>query len=192
MKLGDEQFAKARASGRRRAGWRWSASASSPASPTCSRGTPPTTCSPRSTSSAPATAPTSGTVDAATSFAPSFSIWTTIEECLNPPVIWEKDRGWFTTRAVQRAGGLRLPRGHRPGRVRQRGARGGAADAALGRRRRATFKYGLGDEFIDVLKTLHKLGLDRTEKVRVERRRGRRRATSWQRCCPTRRAWASG
>jgi saccharopine dehydrogenase (NAD+, L-lysine-forming) len=30
-------------------------------------------------------------------FAPSFSIWTTIEECLNPPVVWEKDRGWFTT-----------------------------------------------------------------------------------------------
>ena len=30
-------------------------------------------------------------------FAPSFSIWTTIEECLNPPVIFEKDRGWFTT-----------------------------------------------------------------------------------------------
>ncbi|WP_200918481.1 saccharopine dehydrogenase family protein, partial [Leifsonia sp. Leaf264] len=30
-------------------------------------------------------------------FAPSFSIWTTIEECLNPPVIWEKDAGWFTT-----------------------------------------------------------------------------------------------
>ena len=29
-------------------------------------------------------------------FAPNFSIWTTIEECLNPPVIWEKDRGWFT------------------------------------------------------------------------------------------------
>src|SRR5579859_1349151 len=30
-------------------------------------------------------------------FAPTFSIWTTIEECLNPPVIWERDRGWFTT-----------------------------------------------------------------------------------------------
>src|SRR3954453_8342665 len=30
-------------------------------------------------------------------FAPSFSIWTTIEECLNPPVVWERDRGWFTT-----------------------------------------------------------------------------------------------
>src|SRR6478609_10695829 len=30
-------------------------------------------------------------------FAPSFSIWTTIEECLNPPVVYERDRGWFTT-----------------------------------------------------------------------------------------------
>jgi saccharopine dehydrogenase-like NADP-dependent oxidoreductase len=33
--------------------------------------------------------------------------------------------------------------------------------------RRATFKYGLGDEFIDVLRTLHKLGLDSTRKVSV-------------------------
>jgi len=29
-------------------------------------------------------------------FAPGFSIWTTIEECLNPPVVWETGRGWFT------------------------------------------------------------------------------------------------
>jgi saccharopine dehydrogenase-like NADP-dependent oxidoreductase len=33
--------------------------------------------------------------------------------------------------------------------------------------RRVTFKYGLGDEFIQVLETLHRLGLDRVEKVRV-------------------------
>ena len=31
--------------------------------------------------------------------------------------------------------------------------------------KRVTFKYGLGDEFINVLKVLHKLGLDRTEPV---------------------------
>lgn len=31
-------------------------------------------------------------------FAPSFSNWTTIEECLNPPVIWEADRGWLGPR----------------------------------------------------------------------------------------------
>jgi saccharopine dehydrogenase-like NADP-dependent oxidoreductase len=30
-------------------------------------------------------------------FAPSFSIWTTIEECLNPPIVWEDGRGWYTT-----------------------------------------------------------------------------------------------
>ena len=33
--------------------------------------------------------------------------------------------------------------------------------------KRATFKYGLGNEFIEVLKTLHKIGLDRTDKVKV-------------------------
>ena len=38
-------------------------------------------------------------------------------------------------RAVQRARDVRLPRGHRTGRVRQRRARGGAAHAALDRRR---------------------------------------------------------
>src|SRR5690242_3503782 len=30
-------------------------------------------------------------------FAPSFSIWTTIEECLNPPIIWTHGEGWHTT-----------------------------------------------------------------------------------------------
>jgi saccharopine dehydrogenase-like NADP-dependent oxidoreductase len=33
---------------------------------------------------------------------------------------------------------------------------------------RVTFKYGLGDEFIEVLKTLRKLGLDSKEKIRVK------------------------
>ncbi len=66
-------------------------------------------------------------------FAPTFSIWTTIEECLNPPLIWERERGFYTTRAVLGARDVRLPRGHRPGRMRQRRARGGRADPALGR-----------------------------------------------------------
>ena len=51
-------------------------------------------------------------------FAPSFSIWTTIEECLNPPVIWERDRGWFTTAPFSEPEVFDFPRGHRPGRVR--------------------------------------------------------------------------
>jgi saccharopine dehydrogenase-like NADP-dependent oxidoreductase len=33
---------------------------------------------------------------------------------------------------------------------------------------KVTFKYGLGEEFIEVLKTLHKLGLDRTEPLTIK------------------------
>ena len=71
-------------------------------------------------------------------------------------------------RAVQRAGGLRLPRGHRPGRVRERGARGGAPHAALGRRAAGHLQVRpRAREFIDVLKALHKTGLDSTTPIRV-------------------------
>ncbi len=99
-------------------------------------------------------------------FAPGFSIWTTIEECLNPPAIYERDRGWFTTEAfsepevfdfpevgpvecvnVEHEEVLLMPRWLDVGRV--------------------TFKYGLGTEFIEVLKTLELLGLDSTEPVSV-------------------------
>ncbi|MDT5255792.1 MAG: saccharopine dehydrogenase L-lysine forming [Mycobacterium sp.] len=100
-------------------------------------------------------------------FAPSFSIWTTIEECLNPPVIWEADRGWYTTEPFSEPEIFDFPDGI------------GAVECVnveheevllmprWVKAKRVTFKYGLGAEFIDVLKTLHKLGLDRTEKVNV-------------------------
>jgi saccharopine dehydrogenase (NAD+, L-lysine forming) len=100
-------------------------------------------------------------------FAPSFSIWTTIEECLNPPVIWEKDRGWFTTEPFSEPEVFDFPEGIGPVEC----VNVEHEEVLLMPRwvdaKRATFKYGLGNEFIEVLKTLHKLGLDRTEKVRV-------------------------
>jgi saccharopine dehydrogenase (NAD+, L-lysine forming) len=100
-------------------------------------------------------------------FAPSFSIWTTIEECLNPPVIYEKDRGWFTTAPFSEPETFVFPEGIGPVEC----VNVEHEEVLLIPRwidaKRVTFKYGLGDEFIDVLKTLHKLGLDRTEKVRV-------------------------
>ncbi|MGW7194567.1 saccharopine dehydrogenase family protein [Streptomyces chryseus] len=98
-------------------------------------------------------------------FAPSFSIWTTIEECLNPPVIWEKDRGWFTTAPFSEPEVFDFPEGIGPVEC----VNVEHEEVLLIPRwvdaRRVTFKYGLGDEFIETLKTLHKLGLDRTEKV---------------------------
>src|SRR5215210_5947814 len=100
-------------------------------------------------------------------FAPSFSIWTTIEECLNPPVVYERDRGWFTTAPFSEPEVFEFPEGIGPVEC----VNVEHEEVLLMPRwvecRRATFKYGLGDEFIGVLKTLHTLGLDRTEKVRV-------------------------
>jgi saccharopine dehydrogenase-like NADP-dependent oxidoreductase len=100
-------------------------------------------------------------------FAPSFSIWTTIEECLNPPVIWEKDKGWFTTEPFSEPEIFEFPDGIGPVEC----VNVEHEEVLLMPRwvdaRRVTFKYGLGDDFIGVLKTLHALGLDRTEKVSV-------------------------
>jgi len=100
-------------------------------------------------------------------FAPSFSIWTTIEECLNPPLIWEKDRGWFTTAPFSEPETFIFPEGIGPVDC----VNVEHEEVVLIPRwvpaNRVTFKYGLGEEFINVLEVLHKVGLDRTDKVRV-------------------------
>jgi saccharopine dehydrogenase-like NADP-dependent oxidoreductase len=100
-------------------------------------------------------------------FAPTFSIWTTIEECLNPPLIWEKERGFYTTEPFSEPELFEFPEGigviecvnveHEEVVLVPR-----EIDCS-----RVTFKYGLGAEFIDVLQTLHKLGLDSTQPVGV-------------------------
>jgi saccharopine dehydrogenase (NAD+, L-lysine-forming) len=100
-------------------------------------------------------------------FAPTFSIWTTIEECLNPPLVWERDRGWFTTAPFSEPELFDFPEGI--GEVECVNVE--HEEVVLIPRwvecRRVTFKYGLGSEFIEVLRTLHKLGLDSTEPVSV-------------------------
>ncbi len=100
-------------------------------------------------------------------FAPTFSIWTTIEECLNPPLVWERDRGWYTTEPFSEPELFVFPEGI--GEIECVNVE--HEEVVLIPRwvdcERVTFKYGLGQEFIDVLKTLHKLGLDSTEPVRV-------------------------
>jgi saccharopine dehydrogenase-like NADP-dependent oxidoreductase len=110
--------------------------------------------------------------DGAPAFAPTFSIWTTIEECLNPPVVWERDRGWFTTAPFSEPEVFDFPEGIGPVEC----VNVEHEEVLLVPRwvdaRRVTFKYGLGEEFIGVLRTLHKLGLDRTEPVRVGSDRG--------------------
>src|SRR5215217_4629065 len=100
-------------------------------------------------------------------FAPSFSMWTTIEECLNPPVVWE-DGEWHTTAPFSEPEVFDFPEGIGPVEC----VNVEHEEVLLMPRwvdcKRATFKYGLGDEFINILKVLHTLGLDSTEKVRVK------------------------
>lgn len=91
-----------------------------------------------------------------------FSIWTTIEECLNPPVIWEKSKGWFTTDPFSEPEIFTLPQGigdvemvnveHEEVLLVPR-----YVDKGL---QRVTFKFGLGDEFVQALKYLQALNLD--------------------------------
>jgi saccharopine dehydrogenase (NAD+, L-lysine forming) len=100
-------------------------------------------------------------------FAPTFSIWTTIEECLNPPLVWERERGFYTTPPFSEPELFDFPEGI--GRIECVNVE--HEEVVLIPRwvecERVTFKYGLGREFIDVLRTLHKLGLDSTEPVSV-------------------------
>ncbi|MFD7406918.1 saccharopine dehydrogenase family protein [Streptomyces sp. NPDC059866] len=107
-------------------------------------------------------------------FAPSFSIWTTIEECLNPPVVHEADRGWFTTAPFSEPEVFDFPEGigpvecvnveHEEVLLIPRWVKAG----------RVTFKYGLGEEFITALRVLHQIGLDRTDPVTVTAKDGTR------------------
>ena len=102
-------------------------------------------------------------------FAPTFSIWTTIEECLNPPIIYEEGKGWFTTAPFSEPEMFEFPEGigkvevvnveHEEVLLVPRWIKGV---------KRVTFKYGLGDEFTEVLRTLHKLNLDNKDKIKVK------------------------
>ena len=105
-------------------------------------------------------------------FAPSFSIWTTIEECLNPPVVWEAGRGgleegWYTLPPFSEPEDFEFPEGIGPVEC----VHVEHEEVLLMPRwvdaKKVTFKYGLGAEFIGVLRTLHTLGLDRTSPVSV-------------------------
>ncbi len=111
-------------------------------------------------------------------FAPGFSMWTIIEECLNPPVVWEKSRadaaggdveaGFFTLPPFSEPEVFDFPEGIGPVEC----VHVEHEEVLLMPRwvdaQRVTFKYGLGEELITILKTLRTLGLDRTDLVTVK------------------------
>jgi saccharopine dehydrogenase (NAD+, L-lysine forming) len=97
-----------------------------------------------------------------------FSIWTTIEECLNPPVIWEKERGWYCTGPFSEPEIFSFP--------------GGIGDVEVINVEheevmlvpkvidcnRVTFKYGVPQEMRTLLLNLQDCGMDdATRKIKV-------------------------
>ena len=93
-----------------------------------------------------------------------FSVWTTIEECLNPPLVWEKERGWFTTECFSEPETFFFP-----------GGIGNVEVVNIEHEevilipqyidcKRVTFKYGLSKEFRTMLKNLEALGMDKVDK----------------------------
>ena len=113
-------------------------------------------------------------------FAPGFSMWTIIEECLNPPVVWERERataadgtvdveaGFFTLPPFSEPEVFEFPEGIGPVEC----VHVEHEEVLLMPRwvdaKRVTFKYGLGEEMIGILRTLHTLGLDSTDPVTVK------------------------
>ena len=121
-------------------------------------------------------------------FAPPFSIWTLIEECLNPPVVWERGRGWYTTPPFSEPEVFDFPAGIGPLEcVNVEHEEVLLMPRWVDVRERVTFKYGLGSSVIATLRTLHELGplVDRAGAGRATR--GCRRARWWRPACPTRR-----
>ena len=96
-------------------------------------------------------------------FAPSFSIWTTIEECLNPPLIWNE--GWHTTKPFTGGVTFDFPEGIGPVECVDVEHEEVVLIPLKIKAKKVTFKYGLGNDFIEKLKTIHALGLSNKQKV---------------------------
>jgi len=101
-------------------------------------------------------------------YAPGFSIWTTIEECLNPPVIWERGKGWFTTAPFSEPEVFTFPEGIGPVECVNVEHEEVLMIPRLVDCKRVTFKFGLGSDFINMLEVLHGIGLDSTNPVKVK------------------------
>jgi saccharopine dehydrogenase-like NADP-dependent oxidoreductase len=101
-------------------------------------------------------------------FATVFSIWTTIEECLNPALVWEKERGFFTLPPFSEPERFIFPEGIGPVACVHVEHEDVVMIPRVLDARRVTFKYALGEEFIGALMVLHAIGLDRTDPIEVD------------------------
>jgi saccharopine dehydrogenase (NAD+, L-lysine-forming) len=100
-----------------------------------------------------------------------FSIWTTIEECTNPAIVWEADKGWRTVEPFSEPEPFWLPEGIGMVEVahveHEEVISIGRSASLLKGVKRATFKYALGDQFISAIDVFKAVNLDNKEKIKV-------------------------
>lgn len=101
-------------------------------------------------------------------FAPAFSILDTIEECTDPPLVWEKERGWFTIPPFEKIELFNFPDGIGPLEVVDIEHEEVVLIPRYISCKRVTFKYGLGEKFINVIKVIKMLGMHQKEPLNVK------------------------
>jgi len=101
-------------------------------------------------------------------FAPAFSLIDTIEECTDLPIVWERGRGWFEAEPFSEPEFFNFPEGI--GRIECVNIE--HEEVVLIPRwikcNRVTFKYGLGEKFINIIKVIKMLGLHSPDPVNVK------------------------
>ena len=100
-----------------------------------------------------------------------FSIWMTIEECTNPAVVWERDRGFYTVPPLSDPEPFYLPEGigwvdvahveH------EEVLHVGWFENLLKGVKKATFKYALGEEFIQAMEVFKSVNMHSLKPVNV-------------------------
>lgn len=100
-------------------------------------------------------------------FFPTFSIYDTVDECTDPALVWEKERGWFEMEPFSEPETFEFPEGVGPLTV----VNVEHEEVALIPRyipcKRVTFKYGLDETFLNVMKSIKMLGLHGTKPITV-------------------------
>jgi saccharopine dehydrogenase-like NADP-dependent oxidoreductase len=101
-------------------------------------------------------------------FAPTFSILDTLEECTDPALVWERARGWYTVEPFSEPEMFTFPEGIGPLKCVHVEHEEVVLIPRWVKCRRVTFKYGLDDQFINIIRAIKALGLERADPVNVK------------------------
>jgi len=101
-------------------------------------------------------------------FAPTFSVIDTVEECTDLPLIWERERGWYTTEPFSEPELFDFPEGIGPLKCIHIEHEEVVLVPRWVKCRRVTFKYSLDEEFLSIIKAIKTLGLESPVPVDVK------------------------